>query len=156
MDVKSFGEGELSSTMNDSLAIQDGALSESDGHSVPSISLAGKRENLRWLPPVVRRPLQVVISQDYIGVLFAIIVMVTVISVVHPNFLQFGQITDILAQATYVVLLASGMAFLLAMGELDLSVRQVSVDTRGTFFQSTISAEFADPAKYMQPLSAVH
>lgn len=31
--------------------------------------------------------------------------------------------------------------------------RQASVNTRGTFFTPTINAEFADPSKYIQPLS---
>lgn len=120
MDVNSFGQGESSSTINEPLASNEAvSVSESDVGVAKPLEDGGA---LRELPVALRRPLKVVISQDYIGVLFAIIVLVTVISVVHPNFLQVGQLTDILSQAAYVVLLASGMAFLLAMGELDLSI----------------------------------
>ena len=63
-----------------------------------------------------------IISQDYIGVLVAMVVLVLVIGVMHPDFLAPGQLLDILNQATFVAVLACGMAFLLAMRELDLSV----------------------------------
>jgi len=69
--------------------------------------------------------LRVIASQDYIGVLVATIVLVLAIGVVHPNFLAVGQLLDILSQASFVAILACGMAFLLAMRELDLSVGSV-------------------------------
>src|SRR5205809_4000529 len=65
---------------------------------------------------------QLVGSQDYIGVLIATVVLVLAIGAVYPNFLAVGQLLDILNQATFVAILACGMAFLLAMRELDLSV----------------------------------
>lgn len=68
---------------------------------------------------------QLVASQDYIGVLIAIVVLVLVIGALHPSFLAPGQLLDILNQATFVAILACGMAFLLAMRELDLSVGSV-------------------------------
>ena len=64
-------------------------------------------------------------SQDYIGVLIATVVLVLAIGVVHPDFLNPGQLLDILNQATFVAILACGMAFLLAMRELDLSVGSI-------------------------------
>jgi ribose transport system permease protein len=64
-------------------------------------------------------------SQDYIGVLVVTVILVLIIGVVHPRFLAFGQLTDVLNQATFVAILACGMAFLLAMRELDLSVGSV-------------------------------
>jgi ribose transport system permease protein len=63
-----------------------------------------------------------VASQDYIGVLVAIVILVLVIGVLHPDFLAVGQLLDMLNQASFVAILACGMAFLLAMRELDLSV----------------------------------
>ncbi len=63
-----------------------------------------------------------VVSQDYIGVLVAIIALVACIGAVYPSFLAVGQLLDILNQATFVAILACGMAFLLAMRELDLSI----------------------------------
>jgi ribose transport system permease protein len=53
------------------------------------------------------------------------VVLVLVIGAVHPNFLALGQLLDILNQATFIAVLACGMAFLLAMRELDLSVGSI-------------------------------
>src|SRR5579859_902043 len=68
---------------------------------------------------------RMVASQDYIGLLVATVVLVLGIGVVHPNFLDPKQLLDILSQATYVAILACGMAFLLSMRELDLSVGSI-------------------------------
>jgi ribose transport system permease protein len=67
----------------------------------------------------------IIASQDFIGVLVAIIVMVLVIGAIHSDFLAIGQLLDILNQAAFVAVLACGMAFLLAMRELDLSVGSI-------------------------------
>jgi ribose transport system permease protein len=48
-----------------------------------------------------------------------------VIGIVHPGFLEYAQLADTFSQSTYIVLLACGMTFLLAMGELDLSVGSI-------------------------------
>lgn len=64
---------------------------------------------------------QTVTSQDYIGVLIATVVLVLGIGMLHPNFLAFNQLIDILSQASFIAILACGMAFLLSMRELDLS-----------------------------------
>lgn len=68
---------------------------------------------------------RVVGSQDYIGVLIATVVLVLGVGVFYPNFLSTGNLLDILSQATFVGILACGMAFLLAMRELDLSVGSI-------------------------------
>jgi ribose transport system permease protein len=73
----------------------------------------------------LRSLLRVIAAQDYIGVLIATTVLVIAIGIVHPEFLAIGQLLDILNQATFVAILACGMAFLLAMRELDLSVGSI-------------------------------
>jgi ribose transport system permease protein len=65
------------------------------------------------------------LAQEYLGVLIATLGLVLVIGAFYPRFLQFDQLMAILNQATYVGILACGMAFLLAMRELDLSVGSV-------------------------------
>src|SRR4030081_276995 len=75
--------------------------------------------------PPFRALIHTVASQDYIGVLTATVVLVLVIGAVHPNFLALGQLLDILNQAAFIAVLACGMAFLLAMRELDLSVGSI-------------------------------
>jgi len=73
----------------------------------------------------LRTIVHTIASQDYIGVLIATVVLTLGIGVVHPSFLAFSQLLDILNQATFVAILACGMAFLLAMRELDLSVGSI-------------------------------
>lgn len=56
------------------------------------------------------------------SVLVATIALIVVISVLHPDFLSVGQLMDILQQSVYVGVIAAGMAFLISMREIDLSV----------------------------------
>jgi ribose transport system permease protein len=56
------------------------------------------------------------------SVLAATILLVLVIGALHPEFFEWSQIKDVLAQSVYVGILAAGMAFLISMRELDLSV----------------------------------
>lgn len=59
------------------------------------------------------------------SVLIATILLVVVIGGLHPNFFAWSQIRDVLQQSVFVGVLAMGMAFLLAMREIDLSVGSV-------------------------------
>src|SRR3954454_23465712 len=59
------------------------------------------------------------------SVLVATIVLAVVIGLLHPGFFAWSQIKDVLAQSVYVGILAAGMAFLISMRELDLSVGSV-------------------------------
>ncbi len=56
------------------------------------------------------------------SVLLATVLLVLLIGALRPQFLGVGQLLDVLNNAVYVALLAAGMAFLLAMREIDLSV----------------------------------
>jgi ribose transport system permease protein len=70
----------------------------------------------------LRRIGRTLLAQEYLGVLVATIALVLLIGAFYPRFLQFDQLMSILNSATYIGILACGMAFLLAMRELDLSV----------------------------------
>src|SRR5690349_2641143 len=59
------------------------------------------------------------------SVLVATIVLAVVIGVLHPGFFAWSQIKDVLSQSVYVGILAAGMAFLISMREIDLSVGSV-------------------------------
>jgi ribose transport system permease protein len=96
------------------------AITDEDVNGSPQIVNLNERAGIPHLR--LRALVQAVASQDYIGVFIAIIVLVLAIGAVHPDFLAMSQLLDILNQATYVAILACGMAFLLAMRELDLSV----------------------------------
>jgi ribose transport system permease protein len=63
-----------------------------------------------------------VATQDYLGVAIAIVALILLIGAFYPRFLHVDQQMSILGNAAYIGILACGMAFLLAMRELDLSV----------------------------------
>lgn len=59
---------------------------------------------------------------DELGVLLALGALVALIGIFHSEFLRTGTLLDTARQAAFVAIIAYGMVFLLAMGELDLSV----------------------------------
>ena len=44
------------------------------------------------------------------------------IGIAHPDFLAWGQLKEVVQNAAYVGIIAAGMAFLISMREIDLSV----------------------------------
>ncbi|MGH8880892.1 MAG: ABC transporter permease subunit, partial [Stackebrandtia sp.] len=56
------------------------------------------------------------------SVIAATLALVLAIGVLRPTYLRTNQILDVLQASTYVGLLAAGMAFLISMREIDLSV----------------------------------
>src|SRR4051794_1130521 len=56
------------------------------------------------------------------SVLVATIALIAVIGIAHPDFLTWGQLKEIVQNAAYVGIIAAGMAFLISMREIDLSV----------------------------------
>src|SRR3954447_13284670 len=82
-----------------------------DGESVASEALSSSRS-------VTRRVLEV----ESNSVLVATIALIAVIGIAHPDFLAWGQLKETVQNAAYVGIIACGMAFLLSMREIDLSV----------------------------------
>ena len=62
-----------------------------------------------------------------LGVAFTLVLMVVVIGAFHPRFVQIFSLANVGQQASFYGFMALGMVFLLAMGELDLSVGGVYV-----------------------------
>src|SRR4051794_4053898 len=56
------------------------------------------------------------------SVLVATVALIVFIGVLHPDFLAWGQLKEIVQNAAYVGIIAAGMAFLISMREIDLSV----------------------------------
>ena len=56
------------------------------------------------------------------SVLIATIALIAVIGIAHPDFLAWGQLKEVVQNATYIGIIAAGMAFLISMREIDLSV----------------------------------
>src|SRR3954462_8665589 len=67
---------------------------------------------------IARRVLEV----ESNSVLIATVALIAVIGIAHPDFLAWGQLKDTVQNAAYVGIIACGMAFLIAMREIDLSV----------------------------------
>jgi ribose transport system permease protein len=67
-------------------------------------------------------PAQRVLRAPSSSVIAAVVVLVALIGLLHPTYLRAGQLLDVLQASTYVGLLAAGMAFLISMREIDLSV----------------------------------
>jgi ribose transport system permease protein len=62
---------------------------------------------------------------EELGVFSATFVLIVIISVFHPGFINVGSITAILGEAALIAIIAFGMVFLLSMRELDLSVGSI-------------------------------
>src|SRR3954452_20383031 len=56
------------------------------------------------------------------SVLVATIVLIGFIGVLHPDFLAWGQLKEVVQNSVYVGIIDAGMAFLISMREIDLSV----------------------------------
>jgi ribose transport system permease protein len=75
-----------------------------------------------------RGPLALVkraLGMESMSVLVATIVLILIIGAIHPDFLEPTQLRDVLQQSVYVAVLAGGIAFLLAMREIDLSIGSI-------------------------------
>jgi ribose transport system permease protein len=56
------------------------------------------------------------------SVLVATVALILFIGILHPDFLAWGQLKEVVQNAAYVGIIAAGMAFLISMREIDLSV----------------------------------
>lgn len=56
------------------------------------------------------------------SVLVATIALIAFLGVMHPDFLSWGQLKEVVQNSVYVGIIAAGMAFLISMREIDLSV----------------------------------
>jgi len=68
------------------------------------------------------RALRFLGSRDYAGALVAVIVVYVGVGLIHPDFFNLNRIANVLNQAAFVGILAVGVAMLLGMRHVDLSV----------------------------------
>lgn len=71
-----------------------------------------------------KNPLSI-IKREGIGVLFILIIMFLFLSVSSPTFLTVENISNLLLQSVFVMIVAFGTMFVLSMGGIDLSVGSV-------------------------------
>lgn len=72
--------------------------------------------------PLPRSPRQGIRMPEEIGVIVALLVMMAVIGLARPRFLNPINLFSLLGNTTFLGMLALGMVFLLAIREIDLSV----------------------------------
>lgn len=70
----------------------------------------------------IRRILDPVFEMQSNSVLIALALLLILFAATHPNFFSLNQIQIVLQSSVYVGVIACGMAFLIAMRQLDLSV----------------------------------
>jgi ribose transport system permease protein len=95
-----------------------------------------------------RRILKGLFSFEELGITLALVALVLLIGAFHHNFLNKAPLLNTLQTACFVAIIAYGMVFLLAMGELDLSAG-------GTYALSTIVAAKLMSGGGMNPWLAV-
>src|SRR5207244_27630 len=94
----------------------------------PALPLNGRGRDSRRLTQMSRGPATSLPGRgrlDALPVLIATLVLVIVIGALKPRFLSFANLHDVLQQSVYVATLAAGLAFLIGMREIDLSVGSV-------------------------------
>ena len=70
-------------------------------------------------------------SMAVMGPLLALIVLVVVGTLLNPNFLSAGNITNVLARSAFIGIIAVGMTFVITAGGLDLSVGSMAAFIAG-------------------------
>lgn len=69
-----------------------------------------------------RLSLRRLFSADWTSAVLALVAVLVVVGVAHPNFLAPGQMVNVLQSAVYAALIAMGLVFLIPQNEIDLSV----------------------------------
>jgi ribose transport system permease protein len=69
-----------------------------------------------WLPTLIAR------LPDELGVVIALGALIALIGSLHPNFLEPFNLLQLVSSAAFFGMIALGMVFLLALGEIDLSI----------------------------------
>lgn len=69
-----------------------------------------------------RLTLRRLFSADWTSAVLALVAVLVVVGVAHPNFLAPGQMVNVLQSAVYAALIAMGLVFLIPQNEIDLSV----------------------------------
>ena len=64
--------------------------------------------------------------QEWVGALVAVLVLAAFLSVASPFFLNGRNLSNILAQASVIALLAGGQTFVILTGGVDLAVGAVT------------------------------
>jgi predicted ABC-type sugar transport system permease subunit len=61
-------------------------------------------------------------TADWTSEVLALVFVLAVVGVFHPNFLAPGQLINVVQSSVYAALIAAGLVFLIPQNEIDLSV----------------------------------
>src|ERR1700712_4683384 len=101
--------------------MEENAAGQSGARGTQAASAGGQDDRGAKLRDLGKRALAV----ESNSVLVATIALIVFIGIMHPDFLTWGQLKEVIQNSVYVGIIAAGMAFLLAMRELDLSVGSI-------------------------------
>jgi ribose/xylose/arabinose/galactoside ABC-type transport system permease subunit len=82
----------------------------------------GTPSAMQDLATAQRITLRRLLSADWTSAVLALVAVMAVVGVFHPNFLAPGQVVNVLQSAVYAALIAMGLVFLIPQNEIDLSV----------------------------------
>lgn len=71
------------------------------------------------------------VSMTVIGPVLALIILIVVGALLNPNFLSYGNITNVLSRSAFIGIIAVGMTFVITAGGLDLSVGSMAAFIAG-------------------------
>ncbi|MFO7308868.1 MAG: ABC transporter permease, partial [Pseudomonadota bacterium] len=71
------------------------------------------------------------VNLHVIGPLVALAALVIVGVLLNPNFLSYGNVTNVLARSAFIGIIAVGMTFVITSGGLDLSVGSMAAFIAG-------------------------
>ena len=78
------------------------------------------------------------------GILVAFVAIVAFFAILNPTFLSPGNLTNIVLQYSYILILAIGMVIVIIAGHIDLSVGSVVALTGATAAVLVISSELPE------------
>ncbi|APF37078.1 ABC transporter permease [Chelatococcus daeguensis] len=79
----------------------------------------------------LRKPRRPAVNLHVVGPLVALAVLIVVGVLLNPNFLSYGNVTNVLARSAFIGIIAVGMTFVITSGGLDLSVGSMAAFIAG-------------------------
>jgi ribose transport system permease protein len=94
----------------------------SEEHHDVTVEQNGSAAAAPSTPPAAGWSIRRVAMADWSSAVLALVLVVVVIGIAHPNFLAPAQLINIVQSSVYAAIIAAGMVFLIPQNEIDLSV----------------------------------
>lgn len=76
------------------------------------------------------------VNMHVLGPLLALVALVALGAYLNPNFLSYGNVTNVLARSAFIGIIAVGMTFVITAGGIDLSVGSMAAFIAGLMIMS--------------------